>query len=172
MKKIIMLVFTCLISLTTRVYAKEELSQSVNFTLNVNVLRPTCKLTTDNQTIDFGEFDANNLTKIKPSTTFKFIDCDNVERLKVSFKGSNIDKDNNVIRNKTGSDYATGIYFKLYDDENNEIELDSDKIININKETVYDLKVMAKALRDDSISNNGFSPGLLNSSVALEITYE
>ena len=172
MKKITILIFTCLAIMSTGVYAKEELSQSVSFTLKVNVLRPVCKLTTDTQTIDFGEFDFVDLTRTKGSATFKFIDCDNVEGVKIRFKGSSVDEENNVIRNKIGEGYATGVYFKLYDDENNEINLDSDKVISINKAVVYDLKLTAKVLRDESTSNNRFSPGLLNSSVALEITYE
>ncbi|EPS7491411.1 fimbrial protein [Escherichia coli] len=172
MKKMIMLIFTCLALFPTSVYAKEDLSQSVDFTLKVNVLRPVCKLTSDAQTINFGEVDVNDLTKIKGSATFKFIDCDNVDGLKIRFEGSSVDKENNVIRNKPGSDYAEGVYFKLYDDKNNEIKLGTDKIIDVNKGISYDLKLIAKVLRDDSGSNKKFSPGLLNSSVALEITYE
>ncbi|EAA6331141.1 TPA: type 1 fimbrial protein [Escherichia coli] len=172
MKKMIMLIFTYLALFPASVYAKEELSQSVDFTLKVNVLKPVCKLTTDTQTIDFGEVDVDDLTKIKGSATFKFIDCDNVERLKIRFEGDELDKENNVIRNKVGSNYATGVYFKLYDDKNYEIKLDADNVIKINKEANYDLKLTAKVLRDELGAGNRFSPGLLNSSVALEITYE
>ncbi|MBL3940398.1 fimbrial protein, partial [Bacteroides thetaiotaomicron] len=88
-------------------------------------------LTSDTQTIDFGEVDVDDLTKIKGNATFKFIDCDNVEGLKIRFEGDALDKENNVIRNKAGSNYATGVYFKLYDDKNNEIKLDGDNVINV-----------------------------------------
>lgn len=60
----------------------------------------------------------------------------------------------------------------MYDDKNYEIKLDDDNVININKEANYDLKLTAKVLRDELGAGNRFSPGLLNSSVALEITYE
>lgn len=158
MKKMIMLIFTYLALFPASVYAKEELSQSVDFTLKVNVLRPVCKLTSDAQTIGFGEVDVDDLTKIKGNATFKFIDCDNVDGLKIRFEGDALDKENNVIRNKAGSNYATGVYFKLYDDKNNEIKLDGDNVINVNKEANYDLKLTAKVIRDELGSGNRFSP--------------
>lgn len=153
----IMLIFTYLALFPASVYAKEELSQSVDFTLKVNVLRPVCKLTSDAQTIGFGEVDVDDLTKIKGNATFKFIDCDNVDGLKIRFEGDALDKENNVIRNKAGSNYATGVYFKLYDDKNNEIKLDGDNVINVNKEANYDLKLTAKVIRDELGSGNRFS---------------
>lgn len=59
---------------------------------------------------------------------FNFTDCTNVNNVKISFSGDKIDTNNNVIRNKSGAGYASGVVIGLYDDKEKEFSLKSYKI--------------------------------------------
>ncbi|MEQ1928458.1 fimbrial protein [Escherichia albertii] len=155
------------------VNAAEELSQSFDVTLSVNIIKPVCKLESSSQDIDFGEFDASDLQSSPPqgSAVFNFTGCDNVENIKIRFSGSNIDKDGNHIKNNTGNELAKGVVIKLFDSKNKEFNLNGDNIINVARKDSFDMRVNAIAVATGD-SSEIITPGRLDSSVSLEISYE
>lgn len=108
----------------------DEASQSVDMTFTVNIEPPMCKLDNATLDVDFGEFQIFDIVQgnVKKTVGFNFTDCTNVNNVKISFSGDKIDTNNNVIRNKSGAGYASGVVIGLYDDKEKEFSLKSYKI--------------------------------------------
>ncbi|HAV9947016.1 TPA: type 1 fimbrial protein, partial [Escherichia coli] len=81
----------------------------------------------------------------------------------------NIDTSNNVIRNKSGAGYASGVAIGLYDDKENRIQLKELQNILVNNSDSFDFRVTAAVIKD---SNNAVvTPGNIDTSVNMNITY-
>lgn len=161
-----------LIFITARVFAADTLSQSVEINMSVSIAPPVCNLTDSTQTVDFGEIQVFDITtgKVKKDATFSFTGCTNVNNVTISFSGSNVDKDKNFIKNKTGTDNATGIAIKLYDDSQKEIQLKEPQTKDINKESAFTYHVTAAVVKENGISSP-VTAGKIDTSVDLNITY-
>ncbi|EFO1266336.1 type 1 fimbrial protein [Escherichia albertii] len=148
------------------------LSQSVNVNLSLNIAPPVCKLTDATQTIDFGEAQAYDITmgNVKREATFFFTECTNVNNVTILFSGTNVDKDKNFIRNKSGADNATGIGIKLYDNNNKEINLNEKQELSVNKKDSFSFQVSALVVKENG-NNAAVTAGKIDTSVNLNITY-
>ncbi|HIC1790555.1 TPA: fimbrial protein [Escherichia coli] len=149
----------------------DEASQSVDMTFTVNIKPPMCKLDNAALDVDFGEFQVSDIVKgnVKKTVGFNFTDCTNVNNVKVSFSGDKIDMNNNVIRNKSGAGYASGVAIGLYDDKKNKIQFKESQTILVNNSHSFDFHVTAVVLKDGS--NAAVTPGNIETSVNLNITY-
>ena len=87
----------------------------------------------------------------------------------MSFSGDNIDTSNNVIRNKSGAGYASGVAIGLYDDKENRIQLKELQDILVNNSDSFDFRVTAAVIKDSS--NAVVTPGNIDTSVNMNITY-
>ncbi|WP_248424000.1 fimbrial protein [Escherichia coli] len=153
----------------------EEVSASVDLKMNVNIIKPVCRLTSKEAQIDFGEFDVSALKDNHPtgSAIYKFTECDNVNQLRLSFTGEHIDISKNIIKNKTNEDAASGIAVKLYDNQMKELILDKDWIIEKDiKKNNYDLTINAKIVPSENGGTASIRPGKIDTAVNFEITYE
>lgn len=161
-----------LILITARAFAADTLSQSVDINMSVNIAPPVCNLTDSTQTIDFGEIQVFDITmgNVKKDATFSFTGCTNVNNVTISFSGSNIEVDENFIKNKIGADNATGIAIKLYDDTQQEIQLKESQTKEINKESAFTYHVTAAVVKENGI-NTPVTAGKIDTSVDLNITY-
>ncbi|HAY0106692.1 TPA: type 1 fimbrial protein [Escherichia coli] len=161
-----------LIFITARALAADTLSQSVDITMSVNIAPPVCNLTDSTQTVDFGEIQVFSITmeKVKKDATFSFTGCTNVNNVTISFSGNNVDKEKNFIKNKTGTDNATGIAIKLYDDKQKEIQLKDSQTTVINKDSTFNYHVTAAVVKENGISSP-VTAGKIETSVDLNITY-
>ncbi|QTA28824.1 fimbrial protein [Escherichia albertii] len=158
--------------LSPQVISGETLSQSVNVNLSLNIAPPVCKLTDATQTIDFGEVQPYDITmgNVKKDATFFFTDCTNVNNVTISFSGANIDKNRNLIKNKSGTDNATGIGIKLYDIKKKEINLNEKQEINVNKENSFNFQVSALVVKENE-NGVAVTAGKIDTSVNMNITY-
>ncbi|HFP5558380.1 TPA: fimbrial protein [Escherichia coli] len=149
----------------------DEASQSVDMTFTVNIEPPMCKLDNATLDVDFGEFQRFDLAQgnVKKTVGFHFTDCTNVNNVKMSFSGDNIDTSNNVIRNKSGAGYASGVAIGLYDDKENRIQLKELQNILVNNSDSFDFRVTAAVIKDSS--NAVVTPGNIYASVNVNITY-
>ncbi|ENZ5952284.1 fimbrial protein [Escherichia albertii] len=153
----------------------EELSQSVNLKLNVNIIKPVCRLTSKEAQIDFGEFDVSALTNNQPngSVIYSFTECNNVDKLRIRFTGEHIDNSKNIIKNKESKDNASGVAVKIYDNKMKELSLNKDWIIEKNTNTnSYDLTINAKVVSSENGGSTTIRPGKIDTTVNFEITYE
>lgn len=150
----------------------DAVSQSIDIYLTTNITPPVCRLNMSEQTIDFGEFSIFDISRNNVSKAVKlsFSDCASVNDITISFTGSTLDTSSNCIRNKLGKGNASGVVIKLYDDKNKEIQL-KEKIVDmsIDKNTSLDYLFNAKIVQDDSTTY--ITPGLISTSVDLNITY-
>ncbi len=149
----------------------DEASQSVDMTFTVNIKPPMCKLDNAVLEVGFGEFQVSDIVQenVKKTVELNFTDCTNVNNIKISFSGDNIDTSNNVIRNKSGAVYASGVAIGLYDDEKNKIQLKDSQTILVDNSGSFDFRVTAVVLKDGS--NAAVTPGNIETSVNLNITY-
>lgn len=146
--------------------------QDIELTLRVNVLDSNCTLVSGSQTIDFGEMYAYIGIDNVPTreAIFRFEQCKNVEKIKINFKGNNVDINNNLIRNRNDdSSFASGIGVKLFNEKGNLITLKDDIYIPVNNNKGSELFLKAKVA---SIENEILSPGILDTSVELQISYD
>jgi len=149
----------------------DEASQSVDMTFTVNIEPPMCKLDNATLDVDFGEFQIFDIIQgnVKKTVGFNFTDCTNVNNVKISFSGDKIDTNNNVIRNKSGAGYASGVAIGLYDDKENRILLKDLQNILVNNSGSFNFRVTAAVLKDNS--NAAVTPGSIETSVNMNITY-
>ncbi|MFI0604973.1 fimbrial protein [Escherichia coli] len=149
----------------------DEASQSVDMTFTVNIEPPMCKLENAELDVDFGEFQVSDIVKgkVKKTVGFSFTDCTNVNNVEISFSGDKIDTNNNVIRNKSGAGYASGVAIGLYDDKENRIQLKELQNILVNKFDSFNFRVTAVVLKDSN--NTVITPGNIGTSVNMNIIY-
>ncbi|WP_223277018.1 fimbrial protein [Escherichia albertii] len=149
----------------------DELSQSVDMTFTVNIEPPMCKLNNAELDVDFGEFQVSDIVKgsVKKNVEFSFTDCTSVNNVKISFSGDKIDTNNNFIRNKSGSAYASGVAIGLYDDKENRIQLKDLQTMLVNNSGAFNFRVAAAVLKESSSAV--VTPGNIETSVNLNITY-
>lgn len=150
----------------------ESFSQSVDLTFAINIEPPVCKLENTVQSIDFGDLSAQEIkgVTIKKSANFSFTGCASVDSLKISFAGDNVDNDKNHIKNKTGTDYASGIAIKLYDEDFNTITLKDGYSRSVGKSaTSFNLLIYA-GIEQESTSSS-IQPGIVDTSVLFSVTY-
>ncbi|HGB5602444.1 TPA: fimbrial protein [Salmonella enterica subsp. enterica serovar Saintpaul] len=149
----------------------EEISQSVDMAFTVNIEPPVCKLNNAELSVDFGEFQVSDIVagNVKKTAEFSFTDCINVNNITISFSGDKVDKSKNIIKNKSGADYASGIAVGLYDDKNKRIQLKDSQSISVNNAGSFNFCVIAAVLKDSS--NAVVTPGEIDTSVNLNITY-
>ncbi|EEW3330187.1 TPA: fimbrial protein [Escherichia albertii] len=180
-KKILKRVLCVFLSLSAVGYVHaEEISKSINVVFKVKVLKPVCKLSSGNQTIDFGNFDALDVVtgsnKVNGSTTFKFTECSAVNHLKIKFTqaGQNPAPDtaNNYIPNQAGDTMAEGVAVRLLDESQQVIPLgDIMDIAMTAGQGTKELKLNARVIPVDRTGRT-ITPGLLQTAVGLEISYE
>ncbi|HEB1786777.1 TPA: type 1 fimbrial protein [Escherichia albertii] len=158
----------------------DEISRAIDLTFKVNVLKPVCRLASGNQTIDFGDFDALDVAtgsnKVNGSTTFKFTECSAVNHLKIKFTqaGQNPAPDtaNNYIPNQAGDTMAEGVAVRLLDESQQVIPLgDIMDIAMTAGQGTKELKLNARVIPVDRTGRT-ITPGLLQTAVGLEISYE
>ncbi|WDB48493.1 fimbrial protein [Escherichia albertii] len=158
----------------------DEISRAIDLTFKVNVLKPVCRLASGNQTIDFGDFDALDVAtgsnKVNGSTTFKFTECSAVNHLKIKFTqaGQNPAPDtaNNYIPNPVGDTMAEGVAVRLLDESQQVIPLgDIMDIAMTAGQGTKELKLNARVIPVDRTGRT-ITPGLLQTAVGLEISYE
>lgn len=149
----------------------DELSQSVDMTFTVNIEPPMCKLNNAELDVNFDEFQVSDIVKgnVKKNVEFSFTDCTSVNNVKISFSGDKIDTNNNFIRNKSGSGYASGVAIGLYDDKENRIQLKEPQNILVNNSGSFNFRVTAAVLKDSD--NATVTPGNIETSVNMNITY-
>ncbi|WP_252364593.1 fimbrial protein (plasmid) [Escherichia coli] len=149
----------------------DEASQSVDMTFTVNIEPPMCKLDNATLDVDFGEFQIFDIVQgnVKKTVGFNFTDCTNVNNVKISFFGDKVDTNNNVVRNKSGSGYASGVAIGLYDDKGKRMQLKESQKILVNNSGSFDFRVTAAVLKDSS--NAVVSPGSIETSVNMNVTY-
>ncbi|EPZ1805868.1 fimbrial protein, partial [Escherichia coli] len=67
----------------------EQIKQEATLSLNVNILKPVCKLANGDQTLYFDDFDAldvvTNSNKLIKNTVLNFTECSSVKKLNISF---------------------------------------------------------------------------------------
>lgn len=176
------LVFSLTLVLTLFLEAShaEEIRQELSLNLKVNVLKPVCKLTSGDQTIYFDDFDALDIVtgsnKIIKSTILNFTECSSVKELNITFNQSgqnpSIDKINNWIPNKIGTNMASGIAVMLLGDNNTPIDLGQKIVINVGpSESSKQVSFKAKVVPTDK-AGSGITPGKLETAVGIEISYE
>lgn len=149
----------------------DEASQSIDMTFTVNIEPPMCKLNNAELDVDFGEFQVSDIVKgkVKKTVDFSFTDCTNVNNVEISFSGDKVDKNNNIIKNKSGSGYASGIAIGLYDDKENRIQLKESQNILVSDSDSFNFRVKAVVLKDSN--NAAIIPGNIETSVNMNITY-
>ncbi|EOT8213863.1 fimbrial protein [Escherichia albertii] len=160
-----------LLFVSARAMAGEELSQSVEITFSVNIEPPVCKLQNADLSLDFGEFQVSDIIAkdVKKTAEFIFADCSNVNNVTISFFGDNVDKNNNVIKNKSGANYASGVAIGLYDDKGSRIQLKEEENISVSDMNSFNFRVTAEVLKENSAAK--VIPGNIDTSVNLNITY-
>lgn len=155
------------------VYASETVSQSHEVTLNLNVKKPTCVLSTVDKKINFGEWDRAAIMAEQPevSATFSFSDCTDVDSLDIQFTGNYIDANANQLNIATGDNSASGIAIKILDASSNEINLSQTKNFSTTGTDKYDLHLRAKLVpvKQDITA---ITPGEIKSAVTLVISYK
>ncbi|MED9851297.1 fimbrial protein [Escherichia coli] len=121
--------------------------------------------------MNFGDFQLFDIVTraVKKQAKFSFTDCLNVNNVTVSFSGDNVNTDNNIIKNKSGPNYASGIAIGLYDNDGNRIQLNDKKDISIDNVGSFDFIVTAEVLKESSSAT--VTPGNIDTSVNLMITY-
>ena len=161
-----------------------DFADSRDYTVRVTISEPVCELTSNMpQSIDFGDFYAFDVVtgsvKGKSDVEFKFEGCEAVKKLNVKFTppaGNHQSTDilNGYISNKEGDGYAKGIAVKLTDDSGKDIPLDINwAAVTPGDKKQYDLsfKINARVVPVER-TGAGITPGLLQTSASMEITYE
>ncbi|MCU7297420.1 fimbrial protein [Escherichia albertii] len=159
-----------LLFIATGAIGGDTVSQSVNMTFTVNVEPPVCKLNNADLSVDFEEFQVSDIVagNVKKMAEFVFTDCVNVNNVTVSFTGDNIDSNNNLIKNKTGVNNASGVAIGLYDYNGSRIQLKDVQHISVNNADSFYFGVTAAVLKESSAA---VTPGKIDTSVNLNITY-
>lgn len=153
------------------------MQEAISLQLKVNVLKPMCRLSSGDETIDFNDFDALDVVqgRVHGSGVFKFTECNNTKEIIIRFKqaGQNPAPDliNNYIPNNTGDLMARGIGVRLLDEANKIIDLNQPMKINFNsgmtsKDVMFNATVISVNQND-----SGIHPGLLQTSIGMEISY-
>ncbi|MED9020211.1 fimbrial protein [Escherichia coli] len=160
-----------LLFVTTRAIGSDELSQSVEMNFSVNIEPPVCKLQSTDVSVNFGDFQLFDIVTraVKKQAKFSFTDCLNVNTVTVSFSGDNVDTEHNIIKNKSGTNYASGIAIGLYDNDGNRIQLNDKKDISIDDANSFDFIVTAEVMKESSSAI--VTPGNIVTSVDLMIEY-
>lgn len=161
-----------LLFVSAGVLGSDEVSQSVEMTFTVNIEPPVCKLKKADLLVNFGDFQMFDIVtdNVKQTAEFTFTDCTNVNNVKISFFGDDVDMDKNIIKNKSGPNYASGVAIGLYDDAGKRIHLTEGKGVSIdNVANSFNFRVAAAVLKDSR--NAVVTPGKINASVNLNITY-
>ena len=157
-----------------------EITKQIELTLKVNVLKPVCKLSSGQQTINFGDFDVLDVitksSKVNGSATFRFTECSAVNNLKIKFKQAGQspvpDIENNYIPNAKGDIMAKGVAVKLLDDQKKEVELDKIMSVSVGENQISkDLTLNAQVISVNK-TGEGISPGMLQTAIGMEISYE
>lgn len=168
--KIVILIFI-LFSFYT--HASENVSQTREVTLNVNIKKPTCVLSTANKRIDFGEVDKSSVLIEQPEVgvVFSFSNCVDTDTLDIQFSGNYIDTSVNQLNIANCDNCASGIAIKLLDSLSKEIRLSEITRFSTTGTNKYDLHMKAKLV---PIKNNITTviPGDIKSAVTLVISYE
>ncbi|MEC9839960.1 type 1 fimbrial protein [Escherichia coli] len=149
----------------------DQVTQSVDMNFIVNIEPPICKLNNAELSVDFGEFQSADITagRIKKTAEFSFTNCTNVNSVEISFSGDKMDKETNVINNKLGAEYASGISIGLYDDKGKRIQLKDAVSVSVKNVGEFDFRVTAVVQK--SSVNTIVTPGNIDTSVNLNIKY-
>ncbi|EEX2836989.1 type 1 fimbrial protein [Escherichia albertii] len=149
----------------------DEMSQSVDMTFTVNIAPSVCKLNNANLSIDFGDFQIFDIVteNVRKTAKLSFTDCTNVNNISVSFSGDYVGRDENIIKNKSGKNYASGVAIGLYDNKNNRLQLKDAQSISVNNAGSFDFYITAAVLKESSVAT--VTPGTIDTSVNLNITY-
>ncbi|KAF0950595.1 fimbrial protein [Escherichia albertii] len=158
----------------------DEISRAIDLTFKVNVLKPVCRLASGNQTIDFGDFDALDVAtgsnKVNGSTTFKFTECSAVNHLKIKFTqaGQNPAPDtaNNYIPNQAGDTMAGGVAVRLLNESHQILSLKDTMDIQMRADQTTQVLVLNARVVPADMAGKRITPGLLQTAVGLEISYE
>lgn len=157
-----------------------EIKKQIELTVKVNVFKPVCKINSGEQTINFGDFDAQDVitgsSKINGSATFKFTECSAVNNMKIKFKQAGQSPAPNItsnyIPNSSGDTMAKGVAVKLLDEKKQEVQLGEIMSINVgNNQTTKDFTLNAMVIPINK-TGEGISPGILQTAIGLEISYE
>ncbi|HBA6377724.1 TPA: fimbrial protein [Escherichia coli] len=157
-----------------------EITNQIELSVKVNISKPMCKLNSGTQTIDFGDFDVLDIItenrKLNGHATFKFTECSSVKNMKIKFKqaGQNpaLDIVNNYIPNSKGDRMAKGVAVKLLDDKKQEIQLNKEMNVIVEESLTFkDLTLNAQVVSINK-DGEGVSPGLLQTAIGMEISYE
>lgn len=167
------IILCILLFVSVRAISADTLSQSLDITLSVNIAPPVCKLTGSVQSVDFDEITVSDLIvkkkEHKKDASFSFTDCENVNNVTISFSGDNVDSNNNLIKNKQGTDLASGVAIKLYDKNGKEIQLKENQTQEVDKTDEFTFRVTAGVVRESE--SMPITAGTINTSVNLNITY-
>ncbi|EEW3970624.1 type 1 fimbrial protein [Escherichia coli] len=141
----------------------------MNFTVNVEP--PVCKLKETELSVNFGEFQVSDIVmeNVKQTAEFFFIDCTNVNNIKISFSGDKVDSNNNLIKNKSGGNYASGVAIGLYANDGKRIQFEKEQNISIDGSGSFYYSITAEVMKDSK--NAVVTPGNIDTSVNLNITY-
>ncbi|EHZ2947227.1 TPA: type 1 fimbrial protein [Escherichia coli] len=141
----------------------------MNFTVNVEP--PVCKLKEAELSVNFGEFQVSDIVmeNVKQTAEFFFIDCTNVNNIKISFSGDKVDSNNNLIKNKSGGNYASGVAIGLYANDGKRIQFEKEQNISIDGSGSFYYSITAEVMKDSK--NAVVTPGNIDTSVNLNITY-
>ncbi|HBR1031142.1 TPA: type 1 fimbrial protein [Klebsiella quasipneumoniae subsp. similipneumoniae] len=153
--------------------AESTVEHSNDVDIKFNILKPVCRLMTSNKTLDFGEFDINKLNNTTPEAKaiLKFTDCIGTTKMHINFSGNYVNYGENYIQNSVGDNYASGIAIKLYNNDNNEFDLDKNHEVNVNGVNDFEFNINAKVIPLNTNSSQK-KPGLLKSSVIIYISYD
>lgn len=160
-----------LLFVTARAIGGDEVSQSVDMNFTVNVEPPVCKLKETELSVNFGEFQVFDILmeNVKQTAEFFFIDCTNVNNIKISFSGDKVDSNNNLIKNKSGGNYASGVAIGLYANDGKRIQFEKEQNISIDGSGSFYYSITAEVMKDSK--NAVVTPGNIDTSVNLNITY-
>lgn len=160
-----------LLFVTAGAIGSDQVSQSVDITFTVNIETPVCKLNKADVSVDFGEFQLFDIVtgNVKKTAKFSFTDCTSVNNVNISFSGEKVDTEKNIINNKLGSEYASGVAIGLYNDKGKRIQLKQPLSVSVNNAGTFDLSVAAAVQKTSDSAV--VTPGNINTSVNLNITY-
>ena len=186
-KKIILSILLSVISCTAEA-AFSLTSKEMVYKINIDVRKPVCKLegikpgnSPYPYSIDFGEFAALDVVtgSVNGTVDLHFTDCEGVSGMKIKFSSvdaGTIPITNNAIPNRSentsGNDpMAKGIMIKLKNgSDGREIDLSQGLKIESLSSSDYTLKLGATVV-PENLAVKAITPGLVNTAVHMEISY-
>ncbi len=170
--KVLLILLIVFISMSVR--SEDRTDSKLSVALKVNILKPVCRLELDSELIDFDEFDILDLMTSPPRRVkeLMFKECNLVKGVAISFTGSNIDYDVNMIKNQTGDGYAQGIGVQLYDENETPIDLSRSLDVRANipaAENSFSYTLISYVKRISEPQK--VTPGILDTNVGIKIVY-